>query len=183
MSIGSFNQRNYLKNVGGYWDNPRSGGSVLGEYAFSESEPGFGLDFGSPSRASFGSVLDAQDSSILPEVDTSLNLNGFIPGSDSASGVTTPGFVDKLMGYKDPKTGMMYDGYAKTGLNALQAGLGFYLGKEQLDQAKRSLAENRRQFNLNYAAQRAAINDQLRWQHRARAAGDPTYRGQLTQIA
>lgn len=105
---------------------------------------------------------------------------GAIPGTDAGS--FTPTFADKFWGYKDPKSGMMYDGYAKTGLGAVQAGLGFYLGKGQLDQAKKSLRENQRQFNTNYAAQKATVNDQLRWQHRARAAGDPSYRDKLTQI-
>ena len=106
---------------------------------------------------------------------------GSVPGPDAGS--FTPSFADKFWGYKDPKSGMMYDRYAKTGLGAVQAGLGFYLGKGQLDQAKKALRENQRQFNTNYAAQRATINDQLRWQHKARTDRDPTYRGQLTQIA
>ena len=107
--------------------------------------------------------------------------SGAIPGS--GTGAFTPTFADKFWGYRDPQTGMMYDGYAKTGLGAVKAGLGFYLGKGQLDQAKKALRENQRQFNTNYAAQKATINDQLRWQHRARMSADPTYKGQLTQIA
>ena len=148
---------------------------------------------------SVGSLLDTTETNRLSGINTSLfehaNADyltdpaaydfglgfGSVPGLDTGS--FTPSFADKFWGYKDPKTGMMYDGYAKTGLGAVQAGLGFYLGKGQLDQAKKALRENQRQFNTNYAAQRAIINDQLRWQHRARMSADPTYKGQLTQIA
>lgn len=173
MSIGSFNFGNY------------------------EDKLGSDLDFGSSRFTPVAPVLDISTPSIIPKIDTGLNLGdyefnsqlsrelglnfGSAPGL--AAGSFTPTFADKFWGYKDPKSGMMYDGYAKTGLGAVQAGLGFYLGKGQLDQAKKALRENQRQFNTNYAAQKATINDQLRWQHRARAAGDPSYRDELTQIA
>ena len=173
MSIGSFNFGNY------------------------EDKLGSDLDFGSSRFTPVAPILDIPTSSVLPKIDTNLNLDdyefnsvlnqklgldfGSVPGLDTGS--FTPTFADKFWGYKDPKSGMMYDGYAKTGLGAVQAGLGFYLGKGQLDQAKKSLRENQRQFNTNYAAQKALINDQLRWQHRARTSGNPAYNGQLTQIA
>lgn len=166
---GDFNYRGYLRD------------SVL-------KEPESGFDFGSSKFTPAGSFLDAQNSSAVPKIDTGLNLNdySFGPGSGldfgSGSGSFTPAFSDKFWGYKDPKSGMMFDGYAKTGLGAIQSGLGFYLGKGQLDQAKSALNEDRRQFNLNYAAQKATINDQLRWQHKARTDRDPTYNGQMTQI-
>ena len=173
MSIGSFNFGNY------------------------EDKLGSNLDFGASRFTPVAPILDIPTSSVLPNIDTNLNLDdyGLGPGSGHALGLSfgsgdgsipgsfTPTFADKFWGYKDPKTGMMYDGYAKTGLGAVQAGLGFYLGKGQLDQAKKALRENQRQFNTNYAAQKATINDQLRWQHKARTDRDPTYRGQLTQIA
>ena len=159
-----------------------------------------------PSLPSASSFLDTSETDVLSQIDPGLNLGGYAddgyglgPGSGHALGLSfgsgdgsvpgldagsfTPSFADKFWGYRDPKTGMMYDGYAKTGLGAVQAGLGFYLGKGQLDQAKKALRENQRQFNTNYAAQKATINDQLRWQHKARTDRDPTYRGQLTQIA
>lgn len=148
---------------------------------------------------SVGSLLDTTETNRLSGINTNLfeHANAgyltdpaaydfglsFGSGDGSIPGALTPSFADKFWGYKDPKTGMMYDGYAKTGLGAVQAGLGFYLGKGQLDQAKKALRENQRQFNTNYAAQKATINDQLRWQHKARTDRDPTYRGQLTQIA
>lgn len=78
--------------------------------------------------------------------------------------------------------GSVNPNYAGTALNLLQSGLGFYLGSQQLGQAEDALAENRRQFDLNYGAQKKLINDQLAWQYQARKDRNAANAGELTQI-
>ena len=73
--------------------------------------------------------------------------------------------------------------YAGAILGLLEAGMGFYLGDQQMDLAEDSLSENKRQFNTNYNAQKTLINDQLKWQHNARLSNNPDYAGELAQIS
>jgi hypothetical protein len=49
-----------------------------------------------------------------------------------------------------------------------------YLGMKQLAVAKQTLAEGRRQFDLNYGNQRQMVNTQLEDRQRARVASNPT---------
>lgn len=48
-----------------------------------------------------------------------------------------------------------------------------YLGLQQLGMAKKAFAENQRQFNLNYDAQRRTTNAALEDRQRARLASNP----------
>lgn len=97
--------------------------------------------------------------------------------SGSGAGGTTNSFLKSLLGDKNNV------GWGGTALNLLQSGLGFYLGQKQLNQAEDALNENKRQFNLNYNAQKKLINDQLAWQYQARKDRNANYDGVLTQVA
>ena len=68
------------------------------------------------------------------------------------------------------------DGVPGWGGMALEAAQGLfdgYLGLQKLGMAKKALAENQRQFNLNYDAQRRTTNAALEDRQRARLASNP----------
>lgn len=50
---------------------------------------------------------------------------------------------------------------------------GFYLGMKQYKMAKQQLAESKRQFNLQFNAQKGLINTRLEDRQRARVASNP----------
>jgi len=106
-------------------------------------------------------------------------------GSPSAAvsnpATTTPTFWQNALGYKNAN-GESFGGWAGPALSLLQSGLGFYFGSQQLGQVEDALAENRRQFDLNYGAQKKLINDQLAWQYQARKDRNAANAGELTQI-
>ena len=105
------------------------------------------------------------------------NLSGLSSLSNGSGGGTKSSFLTSMIGDKNNI------GWGSTALNLLQSGLGFYLGQQQLNQAEDALNENKRQFNLNYNAQKDLINDQLAWQYQARKDRNSSYDGTLTQIA
>ena len=109
--------------------------------------------------------------------DISNALKGSTPTQASGN------WFSNLFSHKDPMTGEMSPDYMGTGLNLLQSGLGFYLGSQQLKQAEDALSESRRQFNLNYNAQKSLINNQLAWQYQARKDRNAANAGTLTQIS
>jgi len=121
----------------------------------------------------------------MDSLNTNLSMTN--PEGWNFSGITGPLAADKptfmqgMLGYTD-KNNIKTPGWGTAAFDVLKSGLGFYLGKQQLDQAETALAENKRQFDMNFAAQRATINDQLRWQHNARKNGNSNYDGALTQI-
>lgn len=65
-------------------------------------------------------------------------------------------------------------GWAKPALGIANSLMGAYLGMQQYGLAKKTLAENKRQFNLNFDAQRSTVNSQLADRQRARVASNPT---------
>jgi hypothetical protein len=70
------------------------------------------------------------------------------------------------------KNGMRTDGYGGLALNAV-TGLGqLYLGMQQYNLAKETLANNKAQFERNFAAQRQNINTELEDRQRARVASN-----------
>lgn len=105
------------------------------------------------------------------------NLGFNLNNNNSGSSLLKSAFTSK-----DPKTGAVNQGWAGTVTDLLKSGLGFYIGSKQLDQAEDTLAENKRQFNLNYDAQKSLINDQLNWQYQARKDRNAANAGTLTQI-
>lgn len=125
------------------------------------------------------STNPSQDTFGLGLTDDYFNQSQFQPDLTPATQDTS--WTDLLFGTKD-KNGKTSGGYAAAGLGLLKSGLGFYLGSKQLSQAEDALAENKRQFNLNYAAQKALTNDQLQWQYNARENRRAGSGGELVQI-
>lgn len=84
-------------------------------------------------------------------------LKGYIPG----------GFLDST----DTKTGIKTQGWGGPALGVV-SGLGnAYMGMQQLNLAKETLANNKRQFDMNYGAQRQTTNTRLEDRQRARVNG------------
>lgn len=70
--------------------------------------------------------------------------------------------------------GIKTQGLFDMGLGALQGGLGAYLGFQNLGIAKDTLAQNKRQFDLNFGAQQKLTNARLADRQAARVAANPT---------
>lgn len=154
-------------------------------------------NFDSTQGLNFSSLKSAGNSLGYSGIDTQVdtqsgnwgnwsNLGGMSDSQIAAGlsgGTSDSSTLSKLLfGSKDSNENVTA-GYANTGLNLLKSGLTFYLGSQQLSQAEDALSENKRQFNLNYDAQKAIVNDQLAWQYQARKDRNAANAGTLTQIA
>lgn len=93
----------------------------------------------------------------LPQSPSLLEtLKGWIPG----------GFLDST-----DAAGIKTQGWGGPALGAI-SGLGnAYMGMQQLNLAKETLANNKRQFDMNYGAQRQTTNTRLEDRQRARVNG------------
>lgn len=78
-----------------------------------------------------------------------------------------------LFGGTDAKTGVSSLGWAPTALGIGQAIFGGIQGNKAMKMAQDSFKEGKRQFDLNYGAQRQSINTQLEDRQRARVASNP----------
>lgn len=90
----------------------------------------------------------------------------------------TGGLMDWLeqlnaFGKTDLKTGIHTGGWAAPAAGLAQSVLNAFMGMKQFGLAKKALAENKRQFNLNYDAQRSMTNAALEDRQRARLAANP----------
>lgn len=118
---------------------------------------------------------------------TNFDLSNFTPGA-VAPQVTNPavpagmvganngGFMSNLFGSMFDTTdanGIKTQGWGGLALSGLQ-GLGnSYMGMKQYGLAEDALKEQKRQFNINYEAQRKMTNAQLSDRQRARVASNP----------
>lgn len=75
--------------------------------------------------------------------------------------------MEAFMGTRDMPG---WGGAAIGGLNSL---VNAFMGMKQYGIAKKTLAENKRQFNTNFDAQRQMVNSQLEDRQRARIASNP----------
>lgn len=71
------------------------------------------------------------------------------------------------------KNGTQSMGWAAPALGIGQAVMGGIMGNRQLGLAEDNFKEGKRQFNLNYGAQRQTTNTQLEDRQRARVASNP----------
>jgi hypothetical protein len=108
-----------------------------------------------------GYGLSATGNSFVPGLGTGIP-NFSLP--ETISNPTTGGsWLDSIGGL---------DG-AKLGLGAITSLANAFMSMQQYGLAKKTLAENQRQFNLNYGAQRDTINTALRDRQAARVASNP----------
>lgn len=112
-------------------------------------------------------------------------LGSFAPVPNPAEDATAPlpwiqrlgqwGKTSGFAGSTDTKTGIKTDGWGGLALGGAQALMGGYLGMKQYGMAKSQLAEAKRQFNVNYEAQRKSMNTAMEGRAAARHASNPDH--------
>lgn len=119
--------------------------------------------------------------SISPLIDSTAPVALPTLATDYSGAQTTPTMMQAFSSWlKDngvigttDKNGIKTDGWGGLALGAAQ-GLGsMYLGMQQYGLAKDTLAQNKKQFDLNYAAQKQNMNTQLEDRQAARVASNP----------
>lgn len=104
-----------------------------------------------------------------------LDVSSLIGGyNQSGAGAQAGGFMDRFLPGMLSTTdanGMKTQGWGGLALGGAQALLGGYMGFKQLGLAKDQMRESRRQFDLNYNAQRNMTNSQMEGRQRALIAG------------
>lgn len=133
----------------------------------------FGGSYGMQLPPGYGS-LGAWGSSDVPSYD--LAPVAAINPLEGMKNVGIPGVTDGLGG---GATGSLFDnfagkdGWGGTAIGGLGALASTFLGMKQYGLAKKTLEENKRQFQLNYDAQKQMTNTRLEDRQRARVASNP----------
>lgn len=136
----------------------------------------------------FGSSTPAAPSGSNVSGYTNFDLSNFTPGAvatpvanptvpagmgDADNGGFLGGLFDNFFDKTDTATGIKTQGWGGMALSGLQ-GLGnSYMAMKQFGLAEDALKEQKRQFNINYEAQRKTTNSQLADRQRARVASNP----------
>lgn len=79
--------------------------------------------------------------------------------------------------------GIINQGWAMPALGAANSMFQSWMGMKQLDLAKKSLSEQKRQFNMNWDAQRNSYNNQLAERQANKIAFDPNSQDVATYMA
>ena len=82
-------------------------------------------------------------------------------------------WMDGLLSQYDPKTGMTQQGWGVPALGAAQGIFNAYMGLQHYGLYKDQLAKSKKQFSLNYDAQRQTTNSALQDRQAARVASNP----------
>jgi hypothetical protein len=91
------------------------------------------------------------------------------------AGVGTPSFLDGMLGGR-AADGSQFAGWGNMAVGAASGLMQGYLGLQQLGAAKDSLAQNKKQFELNFGAQKKLTNSRLEDRQASRvAAGGSAY--------
>lgn len=114
---------------------------------------GFGMPSDTTGLPGFGT---GQPASFMPQYDAASASNSWMP--------------DWLKGAIGTKDNPGWGGFALGAANSLAS---MYFGMQQYGLAKQTLAENKRQFQLNYDAQKQTTNTALEDRQRARVASNP----------
>lgn len=134
-----------------------------------------------PYDTSYG--YDSLIKSATNKSDSGLNFGGGLNyggvGNGIAGGVNplatqSSSIWGKLFGGTDPKTGMNYGGAAMPAVGLLQAGLGYFQGKDQLDFSKDQLATQKQQFSDQFNVQKKLTNMDILDHARNKYSIDPT---------
>lgn len=100
------------------------------------------------------------------------SLHKYVPNWN-ATPQYEPTMLQQITGYTD-KDGIKTEGWGGLALGAASALGGAFMGMKQYGVAKQQLAESKRQFDVNYGAQRQLINTELEDRQRARVASNPS---------
>jgi len=119
----------------------------------------------------FGSSpLTINPDSIFPNgVDGNPRILGAAPAAGSGGGMFG-GLFDGFLGSE--KDGVKTQGWGGLAVGAASGLLNSYMGMKQYGMAKDNLAESKRQYDSNYAAQKTTTNASLEDRQRARVASN-----------
>lgn len=114
--------------------------------------------------------------------DGLVNFPGFGGGGSAGAPVSSGGGGmfgnmfnrQSMFGGTDMNSGVSSGGWAPVALGAGQAIFGALQGNKATKLAENQFKEGKRQFDLNFNAQRSTINSQLEDRQRARNASNPT---------
>lgn len=139
-----------------------------------------------PNGFNFGMAPGGYGDPNMP-VDYSLQLGGYGAGGNGLSidpslasrfgaapvAAGAPGgFLDNFLSKTD-SNGVTAQGWGMPALGVANGLLNAFMGMKQYGIAKDTLAEGKRQFQLNYDAQRTTTNSALEDRQRARVASNP----------
>lgn len=149
------------------WNALRNGGGAPASNAF------MGGDF-LPDYSAMASWGAAPDLSPMSNAGIDFNLpdvGGRMPNfMDSLRGAFTP---NSILGSTNTATGMKTPGWGSLALGTGQALLSGYMGMKQYGLGKKTLEQNKRQFDLNFGAQQKTINSRMEDRQKARVASNP----------
>lgn len=103
-----------------------------------------------------------------PMQNTMFNDNVMKGGA--GGGDFQPSFMQGMLGYTNNETGMTNGGWGAPAMGAIGSIGNAFMGMKQYGLAKDQLAESKRQFDKNFAAQKKMTNTRLRDRQRARVA-------------
>lgn len=107
-----------------------------------------------------------------PLFDTDMGGAGITRNAQPLTPAATPSFMDSFLGWEEAN-GTKHNGWGMPALGAANSLFQGWIGLEQLGVAKKSLKEQKRQFDMNWDAQRTNTNRQLADRQEHRAAFNP----------
>lgn len=108
----------------------------------------------------------------FPLFSSDLNGAGIAANPQPLPAASTPSFMEGLTGYTKAD-GTKVNGWGMPALGAANSLLNGWIGLEQLGVAKKSLKEQKRQFDMNWEAQKTSTNRQLADRQAQREAFNP----------
>lgn len=129
------------------------------------------LGWGQPTD--YVNKMNQNASSLLPNVSVDQLSAWSTPnGGANPPSIAQPSFMQGMLGSTDAD-GMKTNGWGNLALGAGQGIFNGWMGLQQLDMAKENLSENKRQFNLNWGAQKNLTNSRLESRQKQRLANRP----------
>jgi hypothetical protein len=117
------------------------------------------------------------------KANPSLIDNGATQLGDFSKGLKSPAFNFDDLSFMEKMFGNdKFGGLAAPILSLGNGIMSGYLGLQELDVAKDSLAFQKNAFSKQFENQRKLTNEQLKWQHKAREDYSPGSGGQLVQL-
>lgn len=123
--------------------------------------------------------LDSWGSPDVPDPLNTMDSGGINLYDLKALDALSPDLAPNLNKLTQPSTGDFWssfggkDGWGNTAIGGFGALASAFLGMKQYGLAKQTLAENKRQFQMNYDAQKQTTNSRLEDRQRARVASNP----------
>lgn len=114
-------------------------------------------------------------SAMNPNFDASsyMKANPAIFGEQSGGGIWDSIKNSGFFSTKDPDTGKMKQGWGGEAMGIANGLMSGYIGMKQYGIAKKTLSENKRQFDANYTVQKNLTNSRLEGRQKARIAASP----------